>query len=178
MKKLFIRTFITSVTFCLGVLAVFIVSLLVQANLDYAPSGTVEHERLITPATKKHQFNATFRACKPGYVQGYETDDGQQLREGSRPVADSTFGTGYDQRIHAAKQTLAYFKPYVDAYGKVGERYILENDSLETERSVTILFYDAEKATSLSTPQHWKSRLSLNNTYSTAISQEVRNIES
>ena len=38
---------------------------------------------MVTIAPKPPRFTETFRACRPGYIQGYETNDGTELTEGN-----------------------------------------------------------------------------------------------
>jgi hypothetical protein len=95
-----------------------------------------------TSSFKRHQFRLTYRACGFGYTQGYEDEDGQELREGVASAADNPYyGWGYRQRLQDAR-----IRDFVANYpyrGRVGERYILENKPNDLgEGSVTILFYD------------------------------------
>jgi len=95
-----------------------------------------------TPESKKHKFLPTYRACKPGYIQGYVTEDGQQLREGVALAADGPFGQGLRDRIRYAR-TRVFVANYRDYRGRVGERFILLNEPIDHgKETVTILFYD------------------------------------
>ena len=57
----------------------------------------------------KHRFTETFRACKPGYVQGYVTEDGQEVTEGNNRCNlgdnDAT-GIEFNQTINRASKVV------------------------------------------------------------------------
>jgi hypothetical protein len=89
----------------------------------------------------KHRFSPTARGCGPGYVQFYETDDGQHVTEGASPISKS-FKPGYREQIRKAKQIISRTPNYRNSAGEVGERVVLVNKSSEMRaESVSILWY-------------------------------------
>jgi hypothetical protein len=90
------------------------------------------------------RFQEWGRGCGNGYVQSYNTDDGQMVSEGvistnSRRHAKREFA----KELQAAERIVQRAKNYRDFRGELGERVVLANKGDESgDNWVSILFYD------------------------------------
>lgn len=142
MRKILFRVLVAVITFAIGFSAVWMMPAFTMSSINI-DSLAVEETKSELRESKKHRFLTTYRACKPGYIQGYETDEGDRLSEGTAPAADIGFGLGYHQLIREARTPHVFVSKYRDHTGRIGERHILKNEPNEQgEESVTILFYD------------------------------------
>ena len=134
MRQAIFRLSIATITFAVGFSGVWMMRTPTITSIRVDPVSVNE---VIgdEPTHEKHRFSPTYRGCKPGYVQGYETDDGHHLSEGVA-LASGKLGGGFHERIRKAT-VLKAFPKYRDHRGQVGERYVLQND----DRSVSILWY-------------------------------------
>lgn len=125
------------VAFVVGVLAVTV------DNVWTAPAVFVV-ARLSGSRTTIPRFTPTYRGCGNGYVQGYDTDDGQRVDEGvEAPFHPKQARTEFLKYIREAKQVIKRLPKYHDHLGKVGERVVIVNKpDREGNRWVSILFYD------------------------------------
>lgn len=120
MKLTVFRISVAIWTLVLGLLSVYFYSQLSQsAQYLFVNSINVEEQLSIVEVASKpeieqipaikpflpNRFTPTFRACKPGYTQGYETDDGVELSEGSEcPWEDEeTTSQRFESKIERAK---------------------------------------------------------------------------
>ena len=125
MNKLKLTVFRISVavwTLVLGLLSVYLYSNISHSaqEIMFADSIDVKEQVSITeviPASKMktpfefqsvfpNRFTPTFRACKPGYIQGYITDDGAALSEGSECNLENERETSskFETKINQAKR--------------------------------------------------------------------------
>ena len=71
-------------TLFLGILAVLSISKFCNPeDFTIIDESDLENAVIVTIAPKPPRFTETFRACRPGYIQGYETNDGLILTEGN-----------------------------------------------------------------------------------------------
>lgn len=156
MKQIPVRFSTLLLTFFIGVIAVWLISLLtiVPQPIETQPVFINEHseEIPVTPIStvsapkdsdEKPRFGATGRGCGFGYWQGYETDDGQQLSEGmsgfeTRKKARSEF----NKRIAKAVNIIEQGQRFRSHPGKVGERVVLINPADENgKETISIIWY-------------------------------------
>lgn len=133
MKLTVFRISVAIWTLVLGLLSVYFYSQLLQsAQYLFVNSINIEEQLSIvevvsmpeieqTPAIQTflpNRFTPTFRACKPGYTQGYETDDGVKLSEGSE--------CPWEYEENASKDFEAKIERAKTIIERKGERIILE----------------------------------------------------
>lgn len=67
-----------------GILAVLLINKFFNSeDFTTVDKSDLESAVIVTIAPKPPRFTETFRACRPGYIQGYETNDGIILTERS-----------------------------------------------------------------------------------------------
>lgn len=140
MLNLFLRIVIGFVTFAVGISFVFVTSKL--------PASHNESVIIVEPVYKAEmgvpRFEPFGRGCGNGYVQGYETDDGQFVSEGvvveySRKMIRRELR----KWVRDSGQIIERVTKFRDHRGEVGERtVILNKDVGEGKESVSIVFYD------------------------------------
>lgn len=80
-----------------------------------------------------------------GYIQGYETDDGQGLGEGvSWNPSRKRIKREFYKQVRNAKEIIERVPNYRNHNGDLGERIVIVNNANEAggEESITILWYD------------------------------------
>ena len=103
MKRAYLRFRVMLMTFALGLASVFLFNgFLNKTHENFLTlSETKSSDVLVVfPRERKSmfgekRFNETWRACKPGYAQGYITNDGMELTEGNNCEKSE----GIDERI-------------------------------------------------------------------------------
>ena len=152
MKRTFLRLSISILTFAVGFSVVWLVGLLTvlfpplenkSVSFNDLPTGQPVIP-IAETSYQKPRFTGTFRGCGFGYVQGYETDDGQQLSEGitgnaTRKKAPAEF----KKLIAKAVRVVERVPNYENHRGELGERVVLVNppDDRNAEETVSILWY-------------------------------------
>jgi hypothetical protein len=140
MRKLFPRIVIGFVTFVVGISFVFVTS-----KFSASDSETVFIVKPVYESEIKNlRLIPAARACKPGYVQGYETDDGKFVSEGIA-VEDSPKKVRREIRewIRDSRQIIERLPKFRNHRGKVGERIIILNKpNAQGNEPVSIVFYD------------------------------------
>jgi hypothetical protein len=152
MKRTFFRLSISILTFAVGFSVVWLAGLLTvlfppveikSASFNELPTGQPIIPRAET-SYQKPRFTGTYRGCGFGYLQGYETDDRQQLSEGitgnaSRKKARVEF----KKLIAKAARVVERVPNYKNRRGELGERVVLINppDDRNAEETVSILWY-------------------------------------
>ncbi len=131
---------IAILTLLLGVLGVWFLDLLPKLNNSEITELTILLNEVpavesISDVEKlpRHRFTETFRACKPGYIQGYVTDQGQEVTEGNNccNLGDSNASENrFNEAISNASKI----------FERKGERAVLDLQD-ETGTSVEILHY-------------------------------------
>jgi hypothetical protein len=133
-------------TFLVGAYLVVFISGRTQTFPDYTPLP-VEDPYTLSPVPTLHTFTPTCRACKPGYILGYQTEDGQDLREGVAAALDKK-GDVLEKRLKDAKRVIQIRRDYRDSRDHItAERIILENQSYYCgEKSFWIITYEYDDA--------------------------------
>lgn len=147
MKRLLFHFSISLLTFCVGFAAVWSTKLR-ETVQSLPPSEPVSPVLLSYPAEtpadlRKPRFIATGRGCGFGYVQQYETADGQRLAEGmSGFERDKKARASFKKRISQAVRVIERGTRYRSHPSQTGERVVLVNPPDENGvESVSILWY-------------------------------------
>lgn len=163
MKNMMFRLSIALVTFGIGSTAVFLVYIstisLDGIKIKDIPAYKAMNASPVLPITedsptaksedahRKPRFSGTYRGCGFGYIQGYETDDHQELAEGvsgfeTREEAAAEFQKRITKAIWIVERT----PNYKNRLGELGERLVIINppDHRNAEITVSILWYDGE----------------------------------
>jgi hypothetical protein len=156
MKRILFRFSISFLTFAVGFGVVWLAGLLTflftpVENKPVSVSELALAQPVIPiPETsyQKPRFTGTYRGCYPGYVQGYETDDGQQLSEGI-----TVFATRKETRAEFKKwiaksvRVVERVPNYKNRPGKPGERVVIINppNDRNAEETVSILWYGGDQ---------------------------------
>jgi hypothetical protein len=127
-------------TFSTGVAAVWLCSS--ALSKETAAIELNENVVLLAAAPAKRRFTPTFRGCKPGWVQGYVTSDGERLSESGNGFASPALAKRELQKRIQEAEIIIERGPRLDAMGKkVGERLIAVFPATEYRRkSVSIIW--------------------------------------
>ena len=140
MRELLLRFVIGFAAFVIGIEVVFATGTFWKAE--------DEHAFIVEPIYKAEigmpRFSAYGRGCGNGYVQSYETDDGQFVDEGvAAGFYTKEARRKVRKRVQDAKQVIERIPKFRNSRGEVGERIIIVNKpNKEGKESVSILFYD------------------------------------
>ncbi len=154
MKRIFFRLSISILTFAIGFSIVWLAGLLTIVFPPFENKPTSFNElhagQPVTPidetSYQKPRFTGTFRGCGFGYTQGYKTDDGQQLSEGTTGFATRKKAhVEFKKRIAKAVRIVERVPNYKHRLGGSGERIVLVNppDDRNAKETVSILWYDS-----------------------------------
>ncbi len=84
MKDISLRLGFASLTLFVGVVTVLLIhNFRNSADFTTVNKSDLENATIVRIAPKPPRFTESFRACRPGYVQGYITNDGVELTEGN-----------------------------------------------------------------------------------------------
>ena len=140
MRKRFLGIVIGFATFVVGISFVFVTSRL----------STSENEKvfIVEPYYQAEigvaRFQPFGRGCGNGYVQTYETNDGQFVAEGIT-VEDSAKKVRRVLRkwVRDSRQVIERVPKFRNHRGEVGERIVILNKPVDGgKESVSIVFYD------------------------------------
>src|SRR5215207_3574933 len=139
MRKRFLRTVIGFVTFVVGVSFVFVTGKL--------PTSEDEKVFIVEPVYQGEigiaRFQPTSRGCRNGYIQSYDTDDGQFLAEGITVDSAKKIKRVLRKWIRDSKQVIERVPKFRNHRGEVGERIVILNKPIgEGKESVSIVFHD------------------------------------
>ena len=148
MGKAFLRIVVFFVSFAFGM---YLVSTVRDLSSDTGSYGNlslsvspVEGLPLVLQEQAPARFSPFGRGCGMGYVQMYETDDGQRTNEGV-----AAFGSTREARrefrlaVRNAERVIEKIPNYTNWRGKTGERIVVLNrPNDDGERSASIYFYD------------------------------------
>ncbi|MBI3653115.1 MAG: hypothetical protein HY231_18970 [Acidobacteria bacterium] len=114
---------IAVITFSLGVglihLCAFVQSKLIES------SELHEHFILLAPPPVRPRFAPTFRACKPGWVQGYVSSDDEAFSESGNQYPSPAKATQELQKWLQEAEHIVERTPRLDTKGKkIGERVV------------------------------------------------------
>lgn len=163
MKSIIFRLSISLLTFAIGFSVVWLwglfavlVSLFEAPHISLPNSLSNNSAQITSFLYEKPRFVKTFRGCGLGYVQGYETDDGQHLTEGNRGFQTQNEARNeFKKRIAKAVRIIENAPKYQNQNGEMGERVILINppDERNAKETVSILWYsDGEFITFINAP--------------------------
>jgi hypothetical protein len=123
MRKTILHLVVALMTFTVGVAAVWLCSF--APSKETATSELNENVVLLAAPPVKQRFTSTFRACKPGWVQGYITSDGERLSESGNRFSSPALASGKLQKWMKGAEKIIERAPRFDSKGKkVGERVI------------------------------------------------------
>jgi len=139
MRKLFLRLVIGSAAFVVGIAAVFAMSKFWKSADEYV----FVVQPLYKAETGIPRFSPTAHGCGNGYVQGYQTDDGQDVDEGVEAgFYPKKARWEFRKWVRDAKQIIERVPKFRDHLGQVGERVVILNKPDEEGKEwVSILFY-------------------------------------
>jgi hypothetical protein len=142
MRKLHIGITIAGITFVCSLLTVTATQIAAKrfsADSNVGVIPMVPISRILTP-----RFLPTGRGCGMGYIQGYETSDGQKLGEGVRwNPKPNVVKLKVAKFVRDAKQVVERQPDFRYGGDSIGERIVIVNRPDESgEESVSILYYD------------------------------------
>jgi hypothetical protein len=144
MRKAFFRISVCLSAFLLGVFASSIPSPSCRA---VAAGGQVRGEtgRDVVPVSGLHTFRVSLNAdFSDGFEQGWRTEDGQVVFEGSHSTKSKKSGTLVHQLVPSGI-VREYAREFRDSTGRVGERYLVERKpDTPSGLAVTIVYYHGE----------------------------------
>ena len=147
MRNKIIRCLVALLTFVVGLTTVWSVGFLYEIGLTqlnpFQSDETIISFVEPTKPKDSHRFTPTFRACGAGYVQGYETNDGQELTEGSAFYETSANAKrAVAKTITTATRIVERNSNFKNRFDMIGERIaLIYKDETGKERA-SILWYD------------------------------------
>lgn len=133
----------TAATFAVGLSFVFIWHSIADLQLGQVIVFEAENIPFLKP-----RFSRGSRGCGQGYVQSYQTNDGQLVDEGSFWELDNSKTKQHvDKIINNAQRVIERVPNDRDYFGERGERIVLvKKPNEEGEATVLILWYDGGKS--------------------------------
>jgi hypothetical protein len=123
MKRTAYHLSIAAITFFVGLSNTWLTSKLFVPRL-LAPDIRLE-AMSDTPTRAPSRFTPTFRACGPGYVQGYELPDGQTMAEGSMGyISPRKTSAEFKKTLDSASRIVEHVPQYTNRFGEVGKRTV------------------------------------------------------
>lgn len=152
MRKTIIHLVMALITCSIGLAAVWLCSFALSketAALEMNEDGV-----LLAALPTKQRFTPTFRACGPGWTQGYITSDDEELSESGNGFASSAHANRELQKRLKEAEIIIERGPKFDASGrKVGERLIAVFPATEYRgKSVSIIWTYKDGLGSINAP--------------------------
>ena len=124
MRRFTLRLSAALFTFTIGVFAATAWFSLTYTRPRFVSAKTVAPAPAPPTVEEALTFRGTFRACKPGWAQGYEASDGEKLSEWSYPYGShANARSELNKRLRDALRVVER-TPRLDRDGNLGERVI------------------------------------------------------